>query len=34
MNINFQKGEPNDVMYGWCHKCREKHRDEYKNLKG
>merc|ERR1712080_627683 len=26
--------EPTDVMYGWCHKCREKHVDEYKNLVG
>lgn len=27
-------GDPSDVMYGWCHKCREKHTQEYKNLKG
>ena len=30
----FQAGDPNDVMYGWCHKCREKYTAEYKNLKG
>jgi len=26
--------EPTDVMYGWCHKCREKYAEEYKNLVG
>ena len=34
MKVLFQQGTPNDVMYGWCHKCREKYPDEYKNLKG
>lgn len=29
-----KKGEPSGVMYGWCHKCRDKYPDEYKNLKG
>lgn len=29
-----KKEEPRDVMYGWCHKCREKYAEEYKNLVG
>merc|ERR1712198_14226 len=29
-----KKGEPSDVMYGWCHKCREKHKTDYDNLAG
>ena len=31
---NLQVKEPQDVMYGWCHKCREKYAEEYKNLVG
>lgn len=27
-------GEPKDVMYGWCRKCREKHPEDYKQLVG
>lgn len=30
----FQAGDPTDVMYGWCHKCREKFKDQYKALTG
>ena len=30
----FQAKDPTDVMYGWCHKCREKYKEEYENLVG
>lgn len=30
----LQAGDPTDVMYGWCHKCREKFNDQYKALTG
>eukprot|EP00090_Calanus_glacialis_P026217 TRINITY_DN4116_c0_g1_i2.p1 TRINITY_DN4116_c0_g1~~TRINITY_DN4116_c0_g1_i2.p1 ORF type:complete len:114 (+),score=25.19 TRINITY_DN4116_c0_g1_i2:105-446(+) len=26
--------DPTDVMYGWCHKCRAKYKEEYENLVG
>ena len=34
MNDSFQAGDPTDVMYGWCHKCREKFKDQYQALTG
>ena len=30
----FQAKDPVDVMYGWCHKCRAKYKEEYENLVG
>ena len=32
--LSFQAGDPTDVMYGWCHKCREKFKDQYQALTG
>ena len=33
-SVLLQIGEPKDVMYGWCRKCREKHPEDYKQLVG
>ena len=30
----LQAKDPTDVMYGWCHKCRAKYKEEYENLVG
>ena len=32
--FNIQTKEPVDVMYGWCHTCREKYNEEYRGLVG
>ena len=29
-----KKGEPRDVLYGWCLKCRAKFPQDYKKVEG